>query len=158
MEQSVQATAASRAPGLNALAPIFVGGGLAGLFDLIAAFIVFGWGVPRAIAGGLLGPSAFEGGAGVWILGAALHFFITIAAAAVYFVASLRLPFLRTHPLVCGLFFGIAVFLVMTLIVLPLSALNSAGPFRLEELIQGLLVHMFLVGLPISYSVRYLCK
>ena len=43
---------------------------------------------------------------------------------------------------------------VMNLIVLPLSALHSAGPYELRDLLQGLLVHMVVVGLPISYSIR----
>jgi hypothetical protein len=46
----------------------------------------------------------------------------------------------------------------MNLIVVPLSALHGRGPFQLAGLIQGLLVHMFLIGLPISYSVRQFAK
>lgn len=42
----------------------------------------------------------------------------------------------------------------MTLIVLPLSELHAAGPYKLYDLIQGLLVHMVVIGLPISFSVR----
>lgn len=154
----MEAVAMQRERNFRALPAILIGGGLAGLFDLVAAFIIFGWSVPRAIAGGLMGPSAFEGGAGTWLLGVMLHFFIATCAAGVYCWASSRLPFLKTNPLVCGLFFGIAVFLVMNLIVLPLSALNSAGPYTLDTLIRGLLIHMILVGLPISYSLRYFSK
>jgi hypothetical protein len=69
-------------------------------------------------------------------------------------VASLRLGFLKEHPLVCGLFFGAAVEEVMNLVVLPLSALRARGPYELHDLILGLLVHMVVVGLPISFSVR----
>jgi hypothetical protein len=58
------------------------------------------------------------------------------------------------HPLVCGLFFGAAVEDVMRFIVLPLSALHSKGPYKLHDLILGLVVHMVVVGLPISFSVR----
>ncbi|HZR57791.1 MAG TPA: hypothetical protein VFA74_13030 [Terriglobales bacterium] len=35
------------------------------------------------------------------------------------------LGFLKEHPLICGLFYGAAVELVMSLIVLPLSALHA---------------------------------
>ncbi len=136
------------------LPAIFVGGLTAGAFDLITAYIAFGSNVPRGIASGLLGPSARQGGLGVYILGIALHFFIALSAAAVYYAASRKLTFLVDHPLVCGLFFGIAVFLVMNLIVLPLSAIHFRGPYQLRGLIQGLLIHMILIGLPISFSVR----
>jgi Na+/alanine symporter len=142
----------------SALLAIAVGGLTAGTLDLIQASILFGWDIPLAIAGGLLGPKAFKGGVGTFVLGVLLHFFIACSAAAVYYVASRRLGFLKEHPLVCGLFFGAAVELVMNLVVLPLSALHARGPYQLHDLIQGLLVHMVVVGLPISFSVRRFAK
>jgi hypothetical protein len=142
----------------NALLAIAVGGGIAGTLDLLQACILFGWRIPLVIAAGLLGLEAFHGGAGTYVLGVVLHFFIACSAAAIYYGASRRLGFLKEHPLVCGLFFGAAVEEVMNLIVLPLSALHSKGPYTLHDLILGLLVHMVVVGLPISYSVRRFSK
>jgi len=57
-----------------------------------------------------------------------------------------------------GLFFGAAVEEVMNLVVLPLSALHARGPYGLQDLILGLLVHVTVVGLPIAYSVRRFAK
>jgi hypothetical protein len=133
---------------------IGVGGLVAGILDLLQACILFGWDIPLAIAAGLLGRQAFQGGAGTYILGVLLHFFIALSAAAVYYAASIRLVFLKEHPLVCGLFFGGAVQEVMNLVVLPLSALHARGPYKLHDLILGLVVHMVVIGLPISFSVR----
>jgi hypothetical protein len=138
----------------NALLAIGVGGLIAGTLDLLQACILFGWDTPLAIAAGLLGRQAFSGGAGTYILGVFLHFFIALSAATVYYAASRKLVFLREHPLVCGLFFGGAVEQVMNLVVLPLSALHARGPYKLHDLILGLLVHMVVIGLPISFSVR----
>jgi hypothetical protein len=73
-------------------------------------------------------------------------------------LASRRLEFLADHWLVCGLFYGIAVFLVMNLVVLSLSALHLTGPYQLGGLIQGLLGHMSVVGLPISFSLHRFAK
>jgi Na+/alanine symporter len=142
----------------KAFRAIAVGGLIAGSLDLTQAFILFGWNIPLAIAGGLLGRQAFQGGPGTYILGVLLHFFIACSATAVYYAASRTLHFLTEHPLVCGLFFGGAVELVMRLVVLPLSALHARGPYELSDLIQGLLVHMIVVGLPISFSVRRFAK
>ena len=147
-------SAARSAGNRNALLAIGVGGLTAGALDLLQACILFGWDIPLAIAGGLLGRQAFHGGVGTYLLGVFLHFFIALSAAATYYGASRRLGFLTEHPLVCGLFFGAAVEQVMNLVVLPLSALHARGPYRLHDLIQGLLVHMVVVGLPISFSVR----
>ena len=142
----------------HGLLAIGVGGVVAGAIDLLHACILFGWDIPLAIAGGLLGPKAFQGGIATYVLGVLLHFFIAFSAAGVYYMASRRLVFLREYPLVCGLFFGAAVEDVMRFIVLPLSALHAKGPYDLRDLIQGLLVHMFLVGLPIAYSIRRLSR
>lgn len=138
----------------NALLAIAVGGGSAGTLDLLQACILFGWKIPLVISAGLLGRQALQGGAATYVLGIALHFFIACSAAAVYYATSRRLRFMIDHPLVCGLFFGAAVQEVMNLVVLPLSALHSRGPYKLHDLILGLLVHMVVVGLPISFSVR----
>jgi hypothetical protein len=132
---------------------IAAGGLVAGALDLTQAMILFGKKVPLAIAGGLLGPRAFQGGAGIYILGVLLHFFIACSAAAIYFAVSRKLKFLTEYPVTCGLFFGVAVDLVMTLVVLPLSALHAMGPYTYRDLVSGFLVHMVFVGLPISFSM-----
>jgi hypothetical protein len=138
------------------LRPILVGGAIAGTLDIVAAFITFGMNSPKFIAAGLIGRQAIRGGAPAWILGLLLHFFIAFSAAAIYCLASRKLGFLKEHFLVCGMFYGIAIYLVMNLVVLPLCALHATGPYQLPGLLQGLIVHMFLIGLPISYSLRKL--
>ena len=138
----------------SALTAISAGGLIAGALDLTQASILFGARIPFSIAAGLLGRQAFHGGTATYILGIVLHFFIAFSFAAFYYAASRRLGFLVDHPLVCGLCYGAGVELVMSLVVLPLSALHARGPYRLYDLITGLLVHMVVVGLPISFSVR----
>lgn len=138
----------------SALLAITVGGLSAGALDLLQAGILFGWDIPLAIAGGLLGPRVFTGGPAIYVLGVLLHFFIAFSAASVYYGASRRLGFLKQYPLICGLFFGAAVDTVMRLGVLPLSALHSRGPYQWSSLVEGLLIHMVVIGLPIAFSVQ----
>jgi hypothetical protein len=142
----------------NTLLAIAVGGLVAGTLDLAQARILFGAKIPLVIAAGLLGRHALQGGIATYFLGILLHFFIAFSATATYYAASLRLIFLKEHPLVCGLFYGAAVEVVMGYIVLPLSALHDRGPYELRDVLQGLLVHMVVVGLPISFSVRRFAK
>ena len=142
----------------NALLAIAVGGGIAGALDLLQACLLFGWRIPLVIAAGLLGRQAFHGGVGTYILGVCLHFFIACSATAIYYAASRKLRFLLQHPLVCGLFYGMAVELVMSYIVLPCSALHARGPYKLHDVLVGLAVHMVVVGLPIAFSVRRFAK
>jgi hypothetical protein len=136
--------------------PILVGGGVAGLLDMTSAYITYGRYMPIGIAGGLVGAAGRHLSVGQYILGLCIHYFIALSAAAVYCLASKKLEFLREHFLVCGLFYGIAVFLVMQLVVLPVSAYHAMGPYQYRGLVQGLLVHMFLIGLPIAVSLRML--
>jgi hypothetical protein len=138
----------------NALLAIAVGGLTAGVLDLTQACILFGMKIPLSIAAGLLGREALHGGPAIYALGVLLHFFIAFSVTTIYYAASRRLVFMMEHPLVCGLFFGAAVELVMNLVVLPLSALHARGPYKLNNLILGLLMHMVVIGLPIAYSVR----
>lgn len=142
----------------SAILAIAAGGLTVGILDLTQACILFGWDIPLFIAAGLLGPQAAHGGVATYILGVFLHFFIAFSFAAAYYAASRRLRFLKEHPLVCGLFYGMAIEQIMNLIVLPLCALHARGPYELHDLIQGMLVHMVVAGLPISYSVWRFAK
>ena len=139
----------------NLLKPILMGGAIAGILDITSAFITVGRNVPRGIAGGLLGDYVkTHNGPGVWALGLTIHFFIAFSAAAVYCLASRILPFLKEHFVVCGMFYGIAVFLVMYLVVMPLCAFHFKGPYTLRGLITGIVAHMLLIGLPIGFSLN----
>jgi hypothetical protein len=142
----------------SALLAITAGGLVAGALDITQACILFGVKVPLVIAAGLLGRQALQGGIATYLLGVLLHFFIAFSATAIYYAASRKLVFLKQHPLVCGLFYGAAVEVLMGYIVLPLSALHERGPYELRDVLQGLLVHMVVVGLPISFSVRRFAK
>ena len=142
----------------NLALPIAVGGAIAGLLDMTSAYITFGRYMPIGIAGGLVGAAGRHVSVGQYILGLCIHYFIAFSAAAVYCLASKKLHFLRDHFFVCGLFYGIGFFLFMQLVVLPLSAYHAMGPYQYRGLVQGLLAHMFLIGLPISISLRTLSR
>ena len=149
-------SSANRAVGQgSAVAAIGIAGFVAGTLDLLQACILFGWHIPKVIAAGLLGPGVIkDGGAGIYLLGVLLHYFIACSAAAIFYAASRRLRFMTEHWIVCGLFFGMAVEITMGYIVLPLSALHARGPFDLKDILLGFGVHMVVVGLPIAGLVR----
>jgi hypothetical protein len=132
-----------------------MGGVIAGALDMTDALVVFGLlgvppaRIPQSIASGLLGAGAYEGGAATVALGTALHFFIAITIAAVYVVASTRVPVLARRPVVCGLIFGIGVFVVMQYGVVPLSRARTP-PLSVPLVVNGVLIHAVGVGLPIA--------
>lgn len=139
---------------------ILWGGLIAGTLDILAAFINSGLRgvsptrVLQAIASGLLGADSFKGGFATAALGLILHFFVATTATAVYYAASRKLKMLIEQPIVCGLAYGIPVYLVMNLVVLPLSAVPFKPPRTLEAVATAVLILMFCVGLPIALVVR----
>jgi hypothetical protein len=130
-----------------------------GILDGLDAVVFFGLRgaqpirIFQAIASGLLGRSAFSGGLAAALLGVALHFFIAFMIVATFFVASRHIPLLRRSPVWSGLLYGVAAYLVMNLVVLPLSAAGRST-FAWPVVINGLLIHMFGVGLPSSLFAR----
>jgi hypothetical protein len=130
----------------------------AGALDILAAFATSAAKpavVLKAIASGLLGRGAFRGGPGIAALGLGLHFMIALGWAAVYWLASRRVPFFRERPLVAGPAYGVFVYWFMQLVVLPLSAAPkfSPGPRTVGSSAKGMLIHIFCVGLPIALLI-----
>lgn len=152
----------SQKPG--ALRAILWAGLIAGVLDIAAALVLWtARGVPpirilQAIASGVLGGAAFEGGAGSGGLGLFLHFVIAIGAAAVYFAASRAIPFLLHQPVLAGILYGAAVHAFMQFFVLPLSAFRGSPSFSASELAIGLIIHIFCVGLPIALTISRLSR
>ena len=142
---------------------VLIAGLAAGVLDITAACGFYGLrGVSpvrilQSIASGLLGSAAFTGGAPTAVLGLCLHFVIATTAAAVFYVISRRFTFLVRHAVVAGASYGVAVYLFMNHVVLPLSAVNKR-PLSLSTAIVMLVIHILCVGLPIALTVRHYGK
>ena len=78
----------------------------------------------------------------------------SILWATIFYLASKAIRVLTRHPVIAGVFYGILIYAVMNLVVLPLSAFPRKVSFPLVVLVTGILVHMFCIGLPISLAVR----
>lgn len=138
---------------------LLLGGLTVGVLDGLDALVFFGLrGVSPArlfqgIASGLLGRSAFEGGMATALLGVLLHFFIAFAVVTTYHVAARRIPGLTRRPWIYGPLYGLAVYAVMTFIVIPLSAIGARSPST-SVLLNGLLIHALGVGLPVALTAQ----
>jgi len=88
-------------------------------------------------------------------LGLGLHFLIAFTAASVFYAASRKLSFMTQRPIISGILYGVAVYLFMYWLVMPLSNIRR-GPFSWSNTIIAIITHMVCVGLPISLMVsRY---
>jgi hypothetical protein len=159
---SVESTALPLRPSRDYLAIIW-GGLAAGILDITAACVngalhgrspIF---IFQSVASGLLGANSYQGGLLSAALGGVIHFFIAFTACTVYFIASRQLGFLRRQPIICGLLYGVLVYLFMYGLVLRLTFhRNFLTPA--SAVITAVLIHMFCVGLPISFAISLFSK
>lgn len=144
---------------LTPVQAVLYGGLTVGLLDILEVMIFWGLrGVSpvrilQGIAAGLLGHDSFSGGAASALLGAVLHFFIALMVVKIFHIASERLRWLRRKPLLWGPIYGIGVYLVMNVIVLPLSAAKTPK-YAALQVANGLFAHIFCVGIPTALFAR----
>jgi uncharacterized membrane protein YagU involved in acid resistance len=86
-----------------------------------------------------------------------LHFFIAFTAALIYYTISRKLSALVDYPLFSGVVYGSAVHLVMSRIVVPISAAPKRE-FSAKAFLTQLIIHIFCVGLPIALIVSHLSR
>ena len=140
------------------LGTALIGGGVGGLLDALYATLLWGFilgdnpaGVWQSVAAGLLGKSSYEGGPATALLGLLLHFLIAFFMALVYVRAARRLRVLAQRPLVMGALYGIALYLAMNFVVVPLSAIGFRPP-SLAGAIRALIPHVVFVGPAIALA------
>ncbi len=144
------------------LRTIVVAGLVAGALDIAYAFIIWGLRgvtpirIGKSIASGLLGrETAAAGGVGTGLFGLLLHFIMAFIIAAIYYGAARNIRLLVDKAVPCGIAYGLATYGVMNYVVMPLSAIGSTGGGAPAYItITGILVHMFLIGLPIALITR----
>jgi hypothetical protein len=86
-----------------------------------------------------------------------MHFGVAYGVAAVFYLSSRKLPVLVRCAALAGVLYGIGVWLVMNLAVLPIVNRTAISfPPPQWELI--LLLHVVCVGLPIALIVRRFSK
>ena len=147
--------------GLSGRQPVLYGTLVVGTLDALDAIVFFGLRsgarpirIFQGIAYGLIGPAARQGGLKTAALGLFLHYFIAFGIVVTYYLVSRRVPLLTRHPVSCGLLYGVVVYAVMNLVVLPLSKVGGPSLPAMPVLANGLLIHMLGVGLPSALFAR----
>lgn len=108
----------------------------------------------QSISSGLLGSAAYEQGAASAALGVLLHFAMMFVICGIYYAASRRLVVLAERPIAMGLAFGVAVYVVMSFVVLPLSAFPHQVSHAPASVAIASAAMLFCVGIPIALIVR----
>jgi uncharacterized membrane protein YagU involved in acid resistance len=139
---------------------------IAGLIIGTTDAIIYHWfvtsvlgGVPlitvyQYIASGALGESAFAGGIATALLGVLFHFLFSIVIAGVFILSVDRIPLLRSYVILGSLLYGFGVFIVMNMIVTPLSATPPLPAPTTPQLIVLIMDHVLIFGLLLGILVR----
>ncbi len=129
---------------------------IAGTLDILSAivntYIRAGIGPDRVfkfIASGVFGDSAFSGGAGMVIAGIIFHYSIASIWTIIFFTIYPKLGIKNINKYLVGLLYGILVWLIMNLIVVPLSNAPHIS-FTLKGVLLGAAFLIFFIGTPIS--------
>ncbi|MBK7873553.1 MAG: hypothetical protein IPJ74_24260 [Saprospiraceae bacterium] len=144
----------------NLFVHILKAGLVAGVLDILAAFanayLASGTSPERVlkfIASGMYGRAAFIGGAEMAALGLLFHFLIATFWAALFFLTYPILCRISKNKIINGISYGILIWLVMNLVVLPFTN-TPKGEFNLVPAIIGASILILFVGLPLSFFSR----
>jgi hypothetical protein len=112
----------------------------------------------RFIASGLFGKAAFTGGSEMIISGVVFHFLIAYLFTTAYY---LIYPFFKStlkNKYVIALVYGIFAWLIMNLLVVPVSKIGM-HPIKPMNIVTGVLALIICIGLPIALLAdRYYSK
>lgn len=141
---------------------ILLSGLIAGTLDMLAAITVYAFilqkttaiKVLQSIASGLFKKDAYSGGSQMALYGLLLHYFIALTFAWFYFTIYPYFTFIKKNTLVSGILYGIFVWIIMNLVVLP-----TVFPVLPEKhldfpLTLSILILISCIGIPIAFITR----
>jgi hypothetical protein len=130
---------------------------LVGTLDILAACIQYylktGNGpapVFKFIASGVFGANAFTAGDRMIMYGLLFHYSIAISFTIFFFLISALFPVVLKAKVATGIVYGILVWAVMNLLVVPISN-TPKGEFDWINAGVGMLILVMCIGLPLSF-------
>jgi hypothetical protein len=132
---------------------ILLTGLLAGTLDAIAA-VVWNYKIKAVIifqfiASGVFGKAAFAGGADMVLWGLLFHYTIAMIFTAAFYLAYPLFYSIFRNKYIVGVEFGLLTWMIMNLIVVPLSKIGH-GPHKLGAILSGMIILIICIGLPVA--------
>lgn len=129
---------------------------ICGMLDILYAIVFAGLrgtapiDVLHSVASGPFGEGMNSGGVPTALAGLAVHFAIMAVMVGVFVTAAWRLPLVAAHPLIAGIAYGVALYLVMYWIVLPLRWPEAFPSLKPRGVTSALFAHIVCVGIPMA--------
>lgn len=141
---------------------VVLSGLLVGTADILAAFGRFYLKsgknpvppVSKFIASGVLGTSAFKGGAAMIALGLLFHYIIAFLFTIFFFWLYKRWALMSGNWWVTGIIYGIFIWVVMSQAVVPLSNAPSTAEGGIGDKLAAAGILIAMIGLPLSYIAK----
>ena len=135
---------------------------LAGTLDILAAILIYAVllhkttaeKILQSIASGIFKQEAYIGGSQMAVYGLLLHYFIAFAFAYFFFKSYPYFPFLQKNTVFSGVLYGLFVWIVMNLIVLPITFPKLPSKHFDFPLLLSVLILIFCVGIPIAFITK----
>ncbi|MCX2679772.1 DUF1440 domain-containing protein [Galbibacter sp. EGI 63066] len=131
-----------------------------GTADIMAAifnFLIQGGehisGIFRFIASGVFGQAAFERGSPMIFMGGLFHYLIAFLWTALFFYFYPKLKLRKVNVYFIGSVYGVIVWSIMNLIVLPLSNTPELSNTYTQDII-GMVILILCVGFPVSLMYK----
>jgi len=145
----------------NLVSRISKAGLLVGTLDIVTACIYFtiktGGDNPlrvlRFVASGLVGKSAFSDGTSIIFLGLVLHYLIAFSFTAFFFSIYPNIKLLSKNKIATGIVYGIFIWVVMNLVIVPLSQIGSR-PFDFINALINAIILIVCIGIPLSVLAK----
>jgi hypothetical protein len=137
---------------------IFQSALIVGTLDIIAAFAQYAIKSGKApfkpvltfVASGLFGKQAFTTGDGIMAAGLLIHYCVAAAFTVIFFLVLAKTQFAKRQKLVTGILYGAFVWVVMNLLVLPITNAPKLQPDFWSSA-TGMLILIVCIGLPLSF-------
>jgi len=127
-------------------------GALDGLSAVVDVYLSSGKGpaiIFQYIASAVFGKEAYAGGSSMVALGLLFHLLIATGWTTLYFILYPRIKFLSTNKVVAGILYGLFVWVMMNLVIVPMT-LIPARPFQWFGAIKGMVILMLMIGIPVA--------
>jgi hypothetical protein len=139
-------------------AQILKAGLIAGTMDILAACILVYirtghthlTGILKFIASGVFGKAALDGGGSMIFAGLLFHYLIAVIFTVFFFWIYPKIRIASENRFVTAVVYGIFVWCVMNLAVVPLSHVSSR-PITLSNALINTGILILCIGIPVSY-------
>lgn len=136
---------------------ILKAGLVVGTLDILSAFLYYFiktgnknvFNVLKYVAGGLFGKDSYLGSNGRILAGLLLHYIIAMLFTILLFWIFPKLQLFSTNKILTGIGYGVFVWTVMNLIVVPLSNIGKR-PFNTGDVLINMLILIVCMGIPLS--------